>query len=114
MLRDPWFWAFLAALGWFVGLLVVGSKAFGTRPLVGVLSFALGHAIRSTFGRSRVTHFMLATSPSAVPKLFIAADHGVAASFCIGTIATASDGNGSPMLDSISTCAWLNRTIASA
>jgi protein-S-isoprenylcysteine O-methyltransferase Ste14 len=35
--RDPWFWAFLAALGWFFGLCLIGAK-----PPRG--SFALGAA----------------------------------------------------------------------
>ncbi|NIS80559.1 MAG: hypothetical protein GTO14_10230 [Anaerolineales bacterium] len=38
---NPWFWAFLAMSGWFLGLLVVGSETFGRRPWFGWICIAL-------------------------------------------------------------------------
>ena len=38
--NDPWFWAFLAALGWLLGFVSVGSKRFGN-PLTGAITYIL-------------------------------------------------------------------------
>ena len=33
---DPFFWAFLAMIGWYLGFFVVGSKTFGKSTLFGI------------------------------------------------------------------------------
>lgn len=38
---NPFLWAFLAMIGWFLGLLVVGSKTFGKNRLFGIFCIAL-------------------------------------------------------------------------
>lgn len=43
---GPFFWAFLAMIGWFMGLLVVGSKTFGDRTPFGVVTVALAEIPR--------------------------------------------------------------------
>jgi hypothetical protein len=46
ILRDPWFWAFIAALGWLLGLLVVGTKALGNSLMLGVIAFTIAQVPR--------------------------------------------------------------------
>jgi protein-S-isoprenylcysteine O-methyltransferase Ste14 len=46
-LTDPWFWAFLAAVGWGLGITVVGSRALGRRLPFGVFMFVLAEAPRA-------------------------------------------------------------------
>src|SRR5262249_28970846 len=45
-LHDPWFWAFVAVLGWFQGLLAVASDRFGSRLWFGVICLILVEAPR--------------------------------------------------------------------
>lgn len=45
-LHDPWFRAFVATLGWFQGLLAVGSHRFGSRLWFGVICLVLVEAPR--------------------------------------------------------------------
>jgi protein-S-isoprenylcysteine O-methyltransferase Ste14 len=45
-LRDPWFWAFLAAIGWTFGFALIMSETFGRRPAFGVLCFLLAQVPR--------------------------------------------------------------------
>lgn len=44
--NDSFFWTFLAMIGWFLGLLVVGSKTFGKNTLFGVFCIALAEIPR--------------------------------------------------------------------
>ena len=39
--NSPFFWAFLAMIGWFLGLVVVGSRTLGNSRLFGVFVVAL-------------------------------------------------------------------------
>lgn len=39
--NSPFFWAFLAMIGWFLGLLVVGSRTLGNSSLFGAFVVAL-------------------------------------------------------------------------
>lgn len=41
LVTNPWFWAFLAMFGWFLGLLVVGSGTFGRRHWFGWICITL-------------------------------------------------------------------------
>ncbi len=43
---DPWFWAFVAMFGWFLGLFVVGSETWGSRTWFGALCLALAESPR--------------------------------------------------------------------
>lgn len=43
---NPFFWAFVAMIGWFMGLLVVGSETVGDHTLFGVLTVALAEIPR--------------------------------------------------------------------
>lgn len=43
---NPLFWAFLAMLGWFLGLLVVGSKTFGKNTFFGIFAVAFAEIPR--------------------------------------------------------------------
>lgn len=43
---NPFFWAFLAMIGWFLGLLVVGSRTFGKSTLFGAFCIALAEIPR--------------------------------------------------------------------
>ena len=45
-LTNPWFWAFLAMFGWFLGLLVVGSRTFGSRLAFGTVCLVLAEVPR--------------------------------------------------------------------
>ena len=45
-LQDPWFWAFVAALGWFQGLVAVASHRFGSRLWFGIICLILVEAPR--------------------------------------------------------------------
>jgi protein-S-isoprenylcysteine O-methyltransferase Ste14 len=44
--RDPWFWAFLAALGWFFGLCLITAKPSGRSFALGAACFLLAQAPR--------------------------------------------------------------------
>jgi protein-S-isoprenylcysteine O-methyltransferase Ste14 len=46
-LTDPWFWAFLGAAGWGLGIGVVGSRTLGRRLPAGVVMFVLAEAPRA-------------------------------------------------------------------
>jgi len=41
MLTNPWYWAFLAMLGWFLGMLVVGTRTYGDRLWFGIICLIL-------------------------------------------------------------------------
>jgi len=41
MIANPWFWAFLAMLGWFLSLLVVGTRTCGDNLGFGIVCFIL-------------------------------------------------------------------------
>jgi protein-S-isoprenylcysteine O-methyltransferase Ste14 len=43
---DPFFWAFLAMIGWYLGLFIVGSKTFGKNMLFGIGVVALAEIPR--------------------------------------------------------------------
>lgn len=45
-LTDPWFWAFLAATGWALGLALVGSETLGRRLGFGIGVFVLAELPR--------------------------------------------------------------------
>jgi protein-S-isoprenylcysteine O-methyltransferase Ste14 len=46
-LADPWFWAFAAMFGWFLGLMVVGSRTWGSSTFFGVVCLAFAEAPRA-------------------------------------------------------------------
>ena len=46
-LADPWFWAFLAALGWGLCTGLVGSRALGRRLRLGVALVVLAEIPRA-------------------------------------------------------------------
>ena len=46
-LADPWFWAFLAALGWGLCTGVVGSRTLGHRPRLGISLVLLAEVPRA-------------------------------------------------------------------
>jgi protein-S-isoprenylcysteine O-methyltransferase Ste14 len=48
-LSDPWFWALIATFGWFLGLLIVGSRTWGSRTWFGVVCLVLAEAPRLIF-----------------------------------------------------------------
>jgi protein-S-isoprenylcysteine O-methyltransferase Ste14 len=43
---DPFFWAFLAMIGWYLGFFIVGSKTFGKNTLFGIGVVALAEIPR--------------------------------------------------------------------
>jgi protein-S-isoprenylcysteine O-methyltransferase Ste14 len=44
--RDPWFWAFLAVLGWFLGLWLIGARPFRGSFVIGAICFVIAQAPR--------------------------------------------------------------------
>ena len=46
VLTDPWFWAFLATIGWGVGIGVVGTKTLGRHLGFGIAMFVLAELPR--------------------------------------------------------------------
>ncbi len=46
ILIDPWFWAFLAAVGWGLGFGVVGSKKLGDNHRYGIFMLILAELPR--------------------------------------------------------------------
>lgn len=44
--RDPWFWAFLAVLGWLLGLWLIGTRSMKGSFALGAICFVLSHAPR--------------------------------------------------------------------
>jgi protein-S-isoprenylcysteine O-methyltransferase Ste14 len=45
-LTDPWFWAFLAAIGWGLGAAIVGTQTLGRRLEFGIAVFLLAEVPR--------------------------------------------------------------------
>ena len=45
-ITDPWFWAFLAATGWGIGIGVVGTKTLGRHLWIGIVMFILAEVPR--------------------------------------------------------------------
>jgi protein-S-isoprenylcysteine O-methyltransferase Ste14 len=46
-LYDPWFWAFAAMFGWFLGMLIVGSQTWGARTWFGAVTLVFAEAPRA-------------------------------------------------------------------
>ena len=46
ILTNPWFWAFLAAVGWCLGLGVIGSHKIGRYLSIGIVMFILAEIPR--------------------------------------------------------------------
>jgi protein-S-isoprenylcysteine O-methyltransferase Ste14 len=66
ILTDSWFWAFLASLGWGMGIAVVGSKTLGRRLGFGIVMFILAELPRILLPLSFVTQPRIETSPLLV------------------------------------------------
>jgi protein-S-isoprenylcysteine O-methyltransferase Ste14 len=47
LLRDPWFWAFWGAIGWGLGIGVVGTRTPGRRLWFGIVMFVLAEFPRA-------------------------------------------------------------------
>jgi protein-S-isoprenylcysteine O-methyltransferase Ste14 len=45
-LADPWFWAFLAAVGWSLGFVLIGTETLGRRLGFGITVFILAEVPR--------------------------------------------------------------------
>jgi protein-S-isoprenylcysteine O-methyltransferase Ste14 len=63
LLTDPWFWAFLAAVGWGMGIGVVGTKSLGRRPGFGMLMFLLAEFPRIVLPLPFVAQARITASP---------------------------------------------------
>jgi protein-S-isoprenylcysteine O-methyltransferase Ste14 len=46
IITDPWFWAFLAAIGWGLAFATAGTQALGRRPGFGIAMFLLAELPR--------------------------------------------------------------------
>jgi protein-S-isoprenylcysteine O-methyltransferase Ste14 len=63
ILTDPWFWAFLAAIGWGMGIGVVGTKALGRHLGFGIVMFVLAELPRIVLPLPLVNQPHIETSP---------------------------------------------------
>ncbi len=64
LLTDPWFWAFLAAIGWALAFAVVGSKTLGRSLGFGIFMFILAELPRILLPLPFVSQPRLAANPA--------------------------------------------------
>ena len=64
VLRDPWFWAFLAMVGWAMGYAVVGTKSLGLRLGFGIVMLLLAEAPRVIISLPFITQSRIPLNPA--------------------------------------------------
>jgi protein-S-isoprenylcysteine O-methyltransferase Ste14 len=63
-LNDPWFWAFLAMVGWAMGYAVVGAKSLGRRLGLGIMMLLLAETPRVIIALPFVTQPRILLNPA--------------------------------------------------
>jgi protein-S-isoprenylcysteine O-methyltransferase Ste14 len=71
-LSDPWFWAFLAAVGWALGFGVVGTQALGRNLGFGIVMFVLAEVPRILLPLPFVSQPRIAPTPAWLVAVGIA------------------------------------------
>ncbi len=66
---EAWFWAFLAALGWGMGIALVGSKKLGRHLSFGIVMFILAEAPRIILPLGFVSQVRIDPNPAWVVAL---------------------------------------------
>lgn len=63
-LSDPWFWAFLAMVGWAMGYAVVGTKSLGRRLGFGIVMLLLAEVPRVIIAMPFITQPRIPLNPA--------------------------------------------------
>ncbi len=70
--RDPWFWAFLASIGWVLAFALVGTESLGRKLGFGIFMFTLAELPRILLPLPFVSQPRIETNPAWLVALGIA------------------------------------------